>query len=105
MLLAPASERVDRLAQGKPAIGQRVGPGIVPEGQTIQYAGRFKLAQACREYVRRHSEVALQIAVSLRPVEQPLHDEQSPPCPNDVEGSGKVAHVVGAASGFIQNGE
>src|SRR4051794_38762822 len=75
LLGAPASERNDRLAQGKAAIGQRVGPGVVPERQTGQYAGRFELAQAGREHVRRHSEVALQIAVALRPVEQPLDDE------------------------------
>ena len=52
-----------------------------------------------------HCKVALQIAVSLRPVEQPLHDEQSPSCANDVEGCGKVAHAFGSVSGFIQNGE
>ena len=77
----------------------------MPEGQTGQDAGRFELAQAGREHVRRHSEVALQIAVALRPVEQPLHDEQGPPCSDDVEGRGEVAHAVGSASGFIQNGE
>jgi len=102
---APASEGDDRLAQRKPALGQGVGPGVVPEGQTGQHAGCFELAQAGREYVRRYSKVALQIAVSLRPVEQPLHDEQSPSCADDVEGRGKVAHAFGSVSGFIQNGE
>ncbi|MDF9749607.1 hypothetical protein M2428_001044 [Arthrobacter sp. ES3-54] len=77
----------------------------MPEGQTGQYPGRFELTQAGRKNVRRHSEVALQIAVALRPVEQPLHDEQGPPCSNDIEGRGEVAHSVGSASGFIQNGE
>jgi hypothetical protein len=77
----------------------------VPEGQAGQYAGGLELAQAGREHVGRHSEVALQIAVALWPVEQPLHDEQGPPCSDDVEGRGEVAHAVGSASGFIQNGE
>ena len=77
----------------------------MPEGQTGQYTGRFELAQAGCEHVRRHSEVALQIAVPLRPFEQPFHDEQGPPCSDDVEGRGEVAHAVGSASGFIQNGE
>src|SRR3954469_6598349 len=63
--LAPASQRDDRLAQGEPTIGQRVGPGVVSEGQTDQYACRFELAQASREYVRRHPQVALQLAVAL----------------------------------------
>ena len=102
---APASEGDDRLAQRKPALGQGVGPGVVPEGQTGQHAGCFELAQAGREYVRRYSKVALQIAVSLRPVEQPLYDEQGPSWANDVEGRGEVAHVFGSVSGFIQNGE
>ena len=48
---------------------------------------------------------ALQVAVALWPVEQPFHDEQGPPCSDDVEGRGEVAHSVGSASGFIQNGE
>ena len=47
----------------------------MPEGQAGQYAGCFELAKAGREDVRGHSEVALQVAVALRPVEQSLHDE------------------------------
>jgi hypothetical protein len=39
------------------------------------------------------------------PVEQPLQDEQGPPRSDDAEGRGEVAHSVGSASGFIQNGE
>ena len=62
----------------------------MPEGKTGQYAGRFELAQAGREHVRWYSEVALQIAVALRPVEQPLHDEQCPPGSDDVEGRTKI---------------
>lgn len=105
LLGAPACERIDRLAQGKSAIGQRVGPGVVPEGETGQHAGGFELAQAGREYVRRHAEVALQVAVALRPVQQSLHDEQSPPGSDNIEGRREVAHAVGSESGFIQNGE
>ena len=74
-------------------------------GDAGQHAGRFELAQPSGEHVGRHAEVALQVAVALRPVEQPLDDEQGPPCSDDVEGRGEVAHAVGSASGFIQNGE
>jgi hypothetical protein len=105
VVLAPVAKGDDRLAQGEPAIGQRIGPGVVSKGQTGQHASRFELAQACREDVRRHAEVALQITVPLRPIEQPLHDEQGPPCSDDVEGRGEVAHLVGSESAFMQNGE
>ena len=105
VLAALASECNDRLAQGKAAIGQHVGTGVVAERETGQNAGRLEFAQAGREHVRRHSKVALQIAVSLRSVEQPLHDQQSPSCADDVEGRGKVAHAFESVSGFIQNGE
>ena len=105
VLAALASECNDRLAQGKAAIGQHVGTGVVAERETGQNAGRLEFAQAGREHIRRHSEVALQVAVSLWPVEQSLHDEQCPPCSDDVESRGQVGHAVGWASGFIQNGE
>ena len=105
VLCAPSSECNDCVTQIEPALGQRVGAGVVPEGQTGKHAGRFELAQTGREYVRRHPEVALQIAISLRPVKQPLHDEQGPPCSNDVKGRGEAAHAFGSASAFIQNGE
>ena len=36
---APVSERDDRLTQGEPSIGQRVGPGVVPKGEAGQDAG------------------------------------------------------------------
>ncbi|MBP2264745.1 hypothetical protein J3A64_000209 [Pseudarthrobacter sp. PvP004] len=103
--MAPASQRINRLPQGEPPIGQRVGPRVVPEGQAGQYASGLELAQSGRENVGRHSEVALQIAVALWPVEEPLHDEQGPPRSDDVEGRGEAAHAVGSTSGFIQNGE
>lgn len=105
VLFAPASERDDRLAQSKPALGQRVGSGVVPERQVGEHAGCFEFARAGRKYVCRYSEVALQIAVSLRSVEQPLDDKQSPSCSNDVESRAEVAHAFGSGSGFIQNGE
>lgn len=105
LLGAPASERDDRLAQGQAAIGQRVGTGVVSERQAGQDAGRLELAQTGREHVRGHSELALQITVALRPVEQPLHDEQGPAGSDDVESCSQVAHAVGWSSGFIQNGE
>ncbi len=75
------------------------------EGQSGEYASGLELAQSGREHVGRYSEVALEIAVTLWPVEQPIHDKQCPPWTDDVEGRGKVAHAVGWASGFIQNGE
>lgn len=75
------------------------------EWQSGEYAGGLELAQAGGEDVGRYSEVALQIAIPLWPVEQPLHDKQCPPWSDDVEGRGKAAHAVGWASGFIQNGE
>lgn len=67
----------------------------MPEGQAGQYTGGLELAQSCREHVGRDSEVALQIPVTLWPVEQPLHDKQCPPWSDDVEGRGKVAHALG----------
>ena len=88
-----------------PAIGECVGPRVVAQGQAGQYVGRFELAQAGREHVRRYSEIALQITIALWPVEQPLHDQQRPPCSHDIEGRGEVAHAVVSVSGFIQNGE
>ena len=78
-LLAPTGQRVDCFAQGPPSIGQRVGPGVVAQGQPGPDAGGVELADARREHVGRHSEVPLQIAVALWPVEQPFHDEQGPP--------------------------
>ena len=98
-------ERENRLAQGKPTLSQCVRAGVVPEGEAGQDASRFELAQARRKHVRPHPEVSLQIPVPLRSVEQPLHDEESPPCSDDFEGSGEVAHVLGSVPGFIQNGE
>jgi len=77
VLAALASECNDRLAQGKAAIGQHVGTGVVAERETGQNAGRLEFAQAGREHVRRHSKVALQIAVALRPVEQPAKEAAS----------------------------
>ncbi len=71
----------------------------------MQDASRFELAQAGREHVRPQAEVALQVSVPLRPVEESLNDEQRPSCSDDVEGCGEVAHAIGSASGFIQNGE
>lgn len=102
---APVLERDDRLSQRTPAIGQRVGTRVVPQWQTGQNAGRFQFTQAGREHIGWYSEVALQIAIALRPVEQPLHDEQGPPRSDDVEGRSKVTHAAGVGSGFIQNGE
>ena len=102
---APVLERDDRLSQCTPAIGQRVGTRVVPQWQTGQNAGRFQFRQAGREHIGWHSEVALQIAIALRPVEQPLDDQQRPPCSHDIEGRGEVAHAVVSVSGFIQNGE
>lgn len=105
LLGAPPFKCDDRRTQGDAAIGQRVGPGVVSEGQSLQDAGCFELAQAGSEHVRAHSEVTLQITVSLRPLEQSLHDEEGPPRSDDLEGGGEVAHVSGSVSGFIQNGE
>ena len=85
------------------AIGQR--PFIVLNATDMSLSSRFEFTQADGEHIRPHSEVALQIAVSLRPVEKPLNDEQGPPCPDDLECSSEVAHALGSASGFIQNGE
>ncbi|GAA4166323.1 hypothetical protein GCM10022286_30810 [Gryllotalpicola daejeonensis] len=101
------------------------------EGQAAQDSGGLELTQTGREDVRRHPELALQIAVALRPVEQPLRDKQRPSCADDLEGCAETAragvvtplvdtgpvtravaaaHAVAAAasagtSGFIQNGE
>lgn len=46
----------------------------------------------------------LLIPVSLRPVEQPLDDEQGTPCSDEVEGCGEVDYAIGSVTGFIQNG-
>ena len=78
---------------------------LVGIGRMASLDGRFELAQAGREHVRRYSEIALQITIALWPVEQPLHDQQRPPCSHDIEGRGEVAHAVVSVSGFIQNGE
>jgi len=102
---SPPPESDDGIAQGEAALGERVRARVVPEGQTVQDPRRFELAQARGEHIRPCSEVALQIPVALGTVEQSLHDEQGPPWSDDVEGRGEVAHAVGSASGFIQNGE
>ncbi|GGR17191.1 hypothetical protein GCM10010196_07460 [Agromyces mediolanus] len=75
------------------------------EGQAVQQAGLLELAQAHREHVGGRPELALQVAVALRAVEQLLDDAERPAGSDDVEGGGEVAHAVGSASGFIQNGE
>ena len=67
----------------------------------MQNTGRFKFAQAGGEHIRAHSKVTLQMSVALRSVEQPLDDKEGPPCADDVEGRGQVAHAVGSASVFI----
>ena len=77
----------------------------MPQRQPRQHAGVLEFTQSDREHVGRHAQGALQVAVALRPVEQLLHDEQRPPGSYDVEGGGEIAHGVGSASGFIQNGE
>ena len=38
----PVSERVDCLAEGMSAFGERVGAGVVSQGESGQYAGRFQ---------------------------------------------------------------
>lgn len=101
----PARQRGDRVAEGEASVCERVGAGVVAEGQTGEDARRLEFAQAGCEHVRGDSEVALEIAVALRAVEETLHDEQGPPRPDDVESRRQVAHSAGAASGFIQNGE
>jgi hypothetical protein len=71
----------------------------------MENAGGFEFAQPSGEHVRAHAQVTLQIAVSSRPVEQLLHDQKGPPRPHDVEGRSQLAHAVGSASAFSQNGE
>jgi len=88
-----------------PAFGERVGPGVVPEGKATENAGRFEFSQTSGEHVRAHPQLTLQIAVASRPVEQLLHDQEGPPRPHDVEGRSQLAHAVGEASAFSQNGE
>jgi hypothetical protein len=77
----------------------------VSKGETVEHAGLFELAQARRKHVGSQSELALQIAVALRPVEELFDDEESPSCANYFEGRGEVTHPFESASGFIQNGE
>ena len=88
----PATELLDRLAQRETTISERVGTRVVPQRQSTQDPGRFELAQTGREDVGRHPELTLQVAVSLRPSEQLLDDEQRPPGADDVEGGSEVAH-------------
>lgn len=101
----PAAQRVDRLAQRGASIGERIRASVVAQRKSGQHPRPLQLSQAGREDVRRHSQIALQIAVSLRAVEQPPDDEQRPPGTDDVEGCREVAHDVASESGFIQNGE
>ncbi len=77
----------------------------MPQWEAVQDSGRLELAEAGSKLVGSHSEFALEIAVTLRPVEQLFHDEQGPPRSDYFEGGGEIAHAVGSASGFIQNGE
>ena len=105
LFVARSCQSDDRFAEGDPAVCEGVGAGEVPKRQAGQYAGRLELAQPGRKLVRRYPEVAPQIAVALWTVEQPLHDEQGPPCPDEFESRGEVAHGFGSTSGFIQNGE
>ena len=74
-------------------------------GMRVSTPAASSSLQPSGEDVGRHAEVALQVAVSLRAREQPFDDEQGPPCSDDVQGRGQVAHAVGSTSGFIQNGE
>jgi hypothetical protein len=104
-LFAPLLECDNCVTQGETSFGQRVRPSVVPKGETGQHSCRFEFAQPGSEHVRRHSEVALQIAVPLRFLEQSLDNEKCPPGTDDVEGGGEVAHSAVSVSGFIQNGE
>lgn len=101
----PATELLDGLAQRETTIGERVGTRVVPQWKPTQDPGRFELAQTGREDVGRHPELTLQVAVSLRPSEESLDNEQRPPRSDHVEGCGEVAHEFGSESDFIQNGE
>ena len=93
-VLRPPSEGGDRFVQGASAIGHSVGASVVAEGQTRQHAGSLEFAKACREHARRHPQVSLKIAVALRSVEQPFHDEEGPSAPDDFQCRREVAHAV-----------
>ncbi len=101
----PVRQLGDRVAESESTLGECVRPGVVMQRQAGQDAGRLKLAQAGSEHVRWRAEVALEVAVPLRAFEETFHDEECPSCPDDFQSGGEVAHAVGSASDFIQNGE
>jgi len=77
----------------------------VTKREAVQDLSFLKLAKAGGKHVGSQSELALKIAVALRPLEQLFHDEESPSCSNDAQGRGEVTHSFESTSGFIQNGE
>ena len=101
-LADPLCEGADRRAQGEPALGQGIRPGVVTKRQPVEDTGGFEFAQPDGQHVRAEAEMALQVAVALRTIEQPLHDEQCPPCSDDLERRSQVGHGAGSGSGFIQ---
>ena len=101
----PAAKGVDGLAQVAAALGQGIGAGVVAQWQPIEDAGGFKFAQTRGQDVRRHAEVALQIAIPLGLLQQAFHDQQGPTRADNLKGGGEIAHAPGSVSGFIQNGE
>ena len=65
----------------------------------------LQLAETGGENVSTQPEVALQVSITLRTVEQRLDDQECPAGTDDLENSGEVAHSPASVSGFIQNGE
>ena len=89
----PAGERLDRISQREASFSQCVRARVVVQRKTAQQSRALKFTQSRRENVGRHAELALQIAVSLWPVEQALNDEQCPPRAHVIESRGEVSRA------------
>jgi len=94
---APLAESADRGAQRLTAIRQRVGASVVAERQPDEDASGLELPRAGGEHVRADAQVALEIAVALRSIEQLLDDKERPPCSDDIECGSEATRIVESA--------
>jgi len=98
--VAPLGQRHDHGVQVPALVGQPVGQGLaaLAGGRHLQHAAFDQAVQPLVQHVRCNAQARFEFTEALAAEEGLAHDQQRPPLPDQVQGAGNRATLVGKGS-------